>query len=57
VIPPLAVSFWTIVIVFLVVDLLIWVGYVAWRVQRGREAAGGKDPHEPPPEPAPERRE
>ena len=54
---PLAVSFWTVVIIFLVVDTLIWVGYVAWRVQRQRQAEGGRDTHKPPPEPAPERRE
>ncbi len=54
---PLAISIWTIVIIFVVLDLLLWVGYVAWRVQRQRQAAGGLDPHQPPPDLPPERRE
>jgi hypothetical protein len=55
--PPLAISFWTILIVFLVVDLALWILWVGLREQRRREKAGWKDPDEPPPEPAPERRE
>jgi hypothetical protein len=54
---PLAVSFTTIVIVFLVVDTAAFLLWVGLREQRRREAAGGKDPDEPLPEPAPERRE
>jgi hypothetical protein len=54
---PLAISIWTIVVIFVVLDLVLWIGYVAWRVQRQRDAAGGEDPHQPPPQPAPERRE
>jgi hypothetical protein len=54
---PLAISVWTIIIIFVVLDLILWISYVAWRAQQQRERAGWKDPHEPPPEPAPERRE
>jgi hypothetical protein len=57
VILPLAVSVWTILIIFVIVDAVLWIGYVAWRAQRQREAAGWKDPHGPTPEPPPERRE
>jgi hypothetical protein len=54
---PLAVSFWTILIAFLVVDLVAFVLWVGLVEQRRRQAAGGKDPDEPLPEPSPERRE
>ena len=55
--PPLAIGIVELVIIFVVVDTLLWIGWVALRHQRQREATGGVEPHQPPPEPAPERRE
>ena len=54
---PLAVSLTTLIIIFVVADLMLWLLWVGLRHQRQREAAGGLEPDQPPPEPAPERRE
>jgi hypothetical protein len=46
------------VLVLLPVILVLgWIFFVAFRTQQRRQAAGGLDPDEPPPEPAPDRRE
>ena len=54
---PLAIGLVEVIIIFVVADLVLWLLWVGLRHQRQREAAGGREPDQPPPEPAPERRE
>jgi hypothetical protein len=55
--PVLALSEVGVVVLLAVILVLVWVFSVALRTQERRQAAGGLDPEEPPPEPAPDRRE
>jgi hypothetical protein len=54
---PVALSDIGVLVLLAVILVLGWVFFVALRTQQQRQAAGGPDPHEPPPEPAPDRRE
>ena len=55
--PPLAIGLVELIIIFVVVDTVLWLIWVGLRHQRQREATGGLEPDQPPPSPAPERRE